>query len=153
MCLQPQVYGGEGGALKERLRQLFTGTCLLLTVNSDDPGYMGGYVNGGWVEGPGGCKWKRGGVRKERQESASAHRSSHSPCPALSPSSPPCPPVPPPDNYLWLAEVAGLGAAELAALAAASFEASLLLSPEDKARHIAAVHAALEAFSAGAGKG
>ncbi|KAG1680767.1 hypothetical protein FOA52_008100 [Chlamydomonas sp. UWO 241] len=37
----PGVYDGE---LPERLRELFVGTGLCLTVNSDDPAYFGGYL-------------------------------------------------------------------------------------------------------------
>ncbi|PSC76844.1 adenosine deaminase [Micractinium conductrix] len=39
LCLQ--VYSG---CLEERLRELAVGTRLALTVNSDDPAYLGGYV-------------------------------------------------------------------------------------------------------------
>ncbi|KAI7841287.1 hypothetical protein COHA_005060 [Chlorella ohadii] len=92
--LRLQVYAG---CLEAKLRQLVCETRVLVTVNSDDPAFFGGYV----------CA-----------------------------------------NYAYLARVAGLTPAQLAALAANSFQASFLLDAAAKQRHCADVAAVLQEWQA-----
>eukprot|EP00887_Chlorella_sp_A99_P000532 scaffold17.g532.t1 len=87
------------GSLEERLRQLLLDSPILVTINSDDPAYFGGYLNA---------------------------------------------------NYEFAHCVAQLSPAQLAALAAASFEASLM--PEERKRaYVSEVRDALAAWEARGG--